>query len=331
MKKTIILIAFLILISTGYSQIVQSSCDASEDVIEDYNVDAGVLTLRKFYNNDLTYKDSIEIPTEDVDTILNALLAVWNATELPARDTVVDMFEISAAFNYDVRVFSIKCDTSIVWANNLIDGIEETGNDTVDSLLNKYQLEYYFHLNLIENNYIYLLTDVNYNMLELSKNFELISGVISVYASSGQYSNHMDENITAEIHTEYVDLEYSFGWGDCMNGCFFWRYWGFRVYYDCSVEYVGSHGYTLLGSDVQDAENSLAIHVFPNPFDNKISISGIVGIFEFSIYNINGEILQKGVVVNNVIDTQNILIPGIYFLELHNNNTVVTKKIYKFN
>ncbi|PLX09335.1 MAG: hypothetical protein C0596_01955 [Marinilabiliales bacterium] len=310
---------------------MQSSCEAPYEITENYKIDAGVLTLRKFYDNDMNYMDSIEIPTLHVDTFLNALLAVWNASELPARDSVVDMLEIYAAFNYDVRGFSFKCDKSLEWANNIIEGMDISGNEEVDSLMELYQLEYYYHLNSIDHYYIYLISHVNYNMPQLSKEFEQIPDIISVFATEGQYANQMDRNITAEIHQEYIDLEYSYGWGDCMSGCLNWRFWNFRTYYDCSVEYIGSHGNLLPSAGVNYNESLSAINVYPNPFYDKIYISGLKGIVEFSLYNTNGDILQKGMVENNIINPKNSLIPGIYFLELINNHTAVTKRIFKLH
>lgn len=327
MKKIALIMTICILSTIVYSQIVQSSCDAPDDVIEDYNVDAGVLTLRKFYENDFTYKDSIEIPTVHVDTFLNALLAVWNATELPARDTVVDMLEIAAAFNYDVRAFRLKCDTS-VWSNNLIDGMETTGNDTIDSLMNKYNLGYLMHLGGIDYHYIWLISSINYNMPQLAKRFEYISGVSYVFATEGQYSSQMKKNIIVEIHQGYVDLEYSFGWGDCSNGCFYWRHWYFRVYDECLVEYLGSDGdvmtwYNIIEGNKQDVE------VYPNPFNDYLYIYGINGSFEYAIMNIKGDVVQREKMEGNIIKIKKVLNPGIYILELQNNNCRFRKKITK--
>jgi len=329
MTKTISIITLCIINLFSFSQIVESSCEAPDSIIEDYNIDAGILTLRKFYENDLPYKDSIEIPSTHVDTFQNALLAVWNATELPARDTVVDILEISTVFDYDIRAFRFKCDNTHQWANNLINGLNETGNETLDSLIDIYQLEYLTHLSGVDYYYIYLSSNTNYNMPVLSKKFEIVPEVISVYATSGQYPYHIQNNITSEIYTDYIDLEYSYGWGDCLNGCFFWRYWDFRVYYDCSVEYLGSHGDLLSGSIIDSPENYSLINIYPNPFFNIIKIEGMEGMIEYTLYNTNGYIIQKGLVQNNIIYIKDSIISGIYLLEIKNSKTVITKKIFK--
>jgi len=274
MKTITILLILLLGTQLLHSQVVESSCEAPDSITDNYEIGAGILTLRKFYEYDIPYKDSIIIPTTHVDTFLNAMLAVWNATELPARDTVVDMLNISAAFNYDVRAFNIKCDSSAVWAENVINGIQPSGNDTIDSLMNKYQLEYFLHLNSVEFYYIYLKSNVNYNMPQLLTLFESIPDVISGFANSGQYAGYVSKDIKAEIFPEYVDLEYSWGWGDCPSGCFYWRYWDFRVYYDCSVEYLGSHGYPLPQADITEINSQHSIQIYPNPVSDCINIVG---------------------------------------------------------
>ena len=41
---------------------------------------------------------------------------------------------------------------------------------------------------------------------------------------------------------EYLELTYSVGYGDCPSGCRFRTYWQFKVFADCSIEYVGNFG-----------------------------------------------------------------------------------------
>ncbi|HKK67201.1 MAG TPA: hypothetical protein VJ946_03280, partial [Bacteroidales bacterium] len=73
MKKLIFTLTILcITIPTlTYGQIVESSCEAPDSIVQKYQDDADVLTLRKFYENDLPWADSIEIPDEHSDTVLN--------------------------------------------------------------------------------------------------------------------------------------------------------------------------------------------------------------------------------------------------------------------
>lgn len=100
---------------TTYGQIVPSSCSAPDSILSKYNDDADRLALRKIYRNNLTYKDSINIPQEHSDTVLNALIAVYNATTLPARDTVVNMFDIHSFPEIIMNGIEVAADSNLSW------------------------------------------------------------------------------------------------------------------------------------------------------------------------------------------------------------------------
>jgi hypothetical protein len=330
MKKNIVIVLLILLHFTfANGQVVESSCEAPDSIVQKYQDDAGVLTLRKFYENELPWADSIEIPEVHSDTVLNALLAVWNAEGLAARDTVVGMLEIDAAMDYAVKLFRIKCDTSVNWMNQIVEGNAVSGNDTVDSLLNLYNLYYSFHSIIDSNNYVYFISEICYNMPQLSKLFEDISGVISVFATSGYIAN-VYENIEIDIYSDNVVLHYSFGWGDCPSGCLNWRHWDFKVYYDCSVEFIESYGDILPGTGINNPNGKYNISVFPNPCNNFIILEGTkINDFPltYAIYNSNGIKVLTGKTTNNRIEFNGKLNNGLYILELYTDTETIRKKI----
>ncbi len=329
--KTKVLVYFLLsilVLATAKSQIIESSCLASDSIVNKYRVDASILTVRKFFENNLPYKDSIEIPAEHVDTVLNALIAVWNATELPARDTVVDMLKINAYPNYSVKQFRIRFDNTnnIIWINNLIEGDSISGNDTVDSLMNKYQL----FLDGVSPPFLYLKTDSIYNMVTLSKLFEPIHGVVDVWTPMGDFYFMLRKDIFSEIRPDYVWLKYFYCWGIAPGDCSWIRNWEFRVYNDCSVEYIGSHGNVILWYNIFDVENDFAsVSVYPNPFDNNIFIDGIEEPFDYSIYTIDGKKIIRNYTENNKIIIPENVKSGIYIFKVKTEKVVFTTKIIK--
>jgi len=330
MKKLLLLLAIMNVVSTTQAQIVESSCVAPEYITEHYRVDASVITLRKFYENNIPYKDSIEIPADHVDTVLNALLAVWNATSLPARDTVVDVLEINTWYDYAVRSFNIKTDTSLLWPQNIINGYEDTGNDTVDSILNTYNLALDDFIDMTSSIYLFFNSFENYNMPQLAKLFEPVYGVISVFAYCGG-NFHVHENIEATIFADYVELRYSYGWGDCPNGCFYWRYWDFRVFNDCSVEYLGSSGDILPFSVLSEIDANENIIVYPNPVKDYLHIStSAKNSYSIKIINLEGQSLfyKTALKGNNEINL-GYFDPGMYIISIRTKNRILTKRIIK--
>ncbi|MBK9593343.1 MAG: hypothetical protein IPO32_18210 [Crocinitomicaceae bacterium] len=86
--------------------------------------------MPKFIEQNSTYPDTIHIPQTHVDTILNALIAVYNATSLPARDTVVTIYGITAQNYPTVDGIYVQVDTTAAWSDSLDNGIIPTGNFT---------------------------------------------------------------------------------------------------------------------------------------------------------------------------------------------------------
>lgn len=73
-----------------------------------------------------------------------------------------------------------------------------------------------------------------------------------------------------------------------------------------------------------------AIHVFPNPFTDQLTIETASGKLDVKIYNLFGvKLLQEEVDGSRVFDLSSFS-PGIYMLQIRNDkNEVVTKKIAK--
>jgi len=330
MKKLIFTLTILcITIPTlTYGQIVESSCEAPDSIVQKYQDDADVLTLRKFYENDLPWADSIEIPDEHSDTVLNALLAVWNADGLAARDTVVEMFDIHSRELYAVNYILIGADSTLAWMQELEAGNIPCGNDTVDSLINRYSLNltnYYSHA---WEDWPRFDGESNLNMGPLGRLFLPIYGV--QYVDTLVNTVLDGDRIDFSINSEFVELTYSYGWGDCLNGCMYRRFWEFNVYYDCSVEYIGSYGNVLEGMSVFEQNKETQIEIYPNPCHDNVNIRGLNKQdmpVVYSIYNSNGIKVLTGKTTNKRIEFNGKLNNGLYILELYTDTETIRKKI----
>jgi hypothetical protein len=333
MKKNIVIVLLILLHFTfANGQVVESSCEAPDSIVQKYQDDAGVLTLRKFYENELPWADSIEIPDAHSDTVLNALLAVWNAEGLAARDTVVGMLDIRAGIDYSINMLTLKCDTTVSWVEQMENGSFPTENDTINALIENYYLSISDIINdtAFPHLYFFLTADSNCNMPQLSTLFEDVSGVISVFATSGNVAHLFHENIEIDIYSDNVVLHYSFGWGDCPSGCLNWRHWDFKVYYDCSVEFIESYGDILPGTGINNPNGKYNISVFPNPCNNFIILEGTkINDFPltYAIYNSNGIKVLTGKTTNNRIEFNGKLNNGLYILELYTDTETIRKKI----
>jgi len=327
MEKVKLIIAILILTSySTYAQIVPSSCSAPDSVITKYKTDAYRMTLRRLLRNNSTYKDTISIPKNITDTTLNALIAIYNATSLVARDTIVKTNPIHSFPNPDLNRINISADSNLVWMQNIRKGISPTGNSTIDSLLNKYKLklQYYYAYKFWPYHSLTLVSDSQYNILAMTKIFKGISGV---YYSDPYSIGGDGNNITDSIYPDHIEIIYSIGWGDCPAGCTERRFWKFKVYWNCSVEFVSSYGNRLPITGVNEIDNSI-IKIYPNPFDDYINIDNINSKFNYTITDLLGQEIKSGFSSTKIEDLKNLQ-NGIYILQINCDNKVWTRKILK--
>jgi hypothetical protein len=309
------------------AQITSSSCIASDSIKALYRNDADRLELRQIYDNNLTWVDSVEIPQAESDTILNALIAVYNATSLQARDTVVDIYHIHT-FPYPVmNNIAVKADTIQLWMQELANGNLTTGESTIDDLISVYLFEQvtYTDLSWGAADVVTFISDSNYNLFPLIAELNLVPGVN--YAQMNSYAGDGNE-IYSTVFPDHVELIYQYSWGDCMSGCINNRYWKFKVYYDCSVEFVLSWG-TLIYYMEWESYNKSGISVAPNPFQNQLIIEGVNEEYHYEIYSISGEKLHSGAETINVISNLDFLSAGIYILIIQTENVLKTIQVVK--
>lgn len=322
-KLPVFLILFIIGIQSLHGQRVPSSCTAPDSIRAFYIEDSEKLAYRKIMRQELDCKDSIIIPKVHLDTVMNALLAVYNATSLPARDSVISIFRIQS-FGPPLNSILISADTNLVWMKNLRSDVFPTGNSFIDSLISVYKFKVdskdYWH------RFFVLESEINYNLNPIIDNLKKIEGVSSV--SSNGYGGDGNE-ITDSVYTDFVELIYSYGWGDCQSGCAYRRFWKFRVYYDCSVEFVESFGTPLDITSVHYVPSDV-VSVFPNPFINTIIVKGISHEFHYTISNILGQKVQSGKSMDLInIDKSIQLSDKIYFLTIVYNKQLINFKLIK--
>ena len=133
----ILVLGFFLCSNHGFGQL---NCIAPDSIIAKYQDDADRLALRKIYRLNSPYVDSVEIPQIVSDTFLNALIAVYNATHIPERDTVVSILDIHTWYIPPMRQVGVAADSSLFWMQQLSEGIIPTGYQALDSIIVKYDL-----------------------------------------------------------------------------------------------------------------------------------------------------------------------------------------------
>lgn len=327
MKKLFLFILPLVSIAGVYGQKVKSSCTASETIKAQYRNDADRMATRRVFKVLSNYIDSSTIPKTWSDTILNALMAVYNADSLPARDTVVFLRKLHTFPNPVLNNFYMAADSNLPWMQQLRKDSLYVGKDSVGYLIKTYDLHVarYYRINKFPYHIIIFESKRNYNLDVITRQFDKLGGVY--YANKSRVEG--DGNDIKDIVTKnFVELVYSFGWGDCSSGCTNKRYWKFNVYYDCSVEFKGSYGTKW---DPGSVSNRVPQNMFvkPNPFRDKIELLNFLANYEYRLFNSSGQMVRSAISHESTIDNLENLPQGIYFLQIIEGRNVRNFKLVK--
>jgi hypothetical protein len=296
MKRFFIWLTIISFVNSD-AQIIPSSCSAHDSVISKYRTDADRIAVSNAtYTN---YGDSVAIDPALRTRFLNALIAVYNATSLATRDTVVSLIKIHTFYNPPLKQFSIQADSNMQWMKNARQNIFPTGNASLDYLMSKYYLKkesYYVPFSSLTH-FLGLSADTNCNisaLVNLAAN--TVPGITSAYPN---WSVGDGNHIFGACSPNFTDLIYSYGTGDCPAGCIYRRNWRFRVYSDCSVEFVDNPKTWPLPVGFDEIQNSPSqTKIYPVPVQNNLNINHSHAD-HIIVYNITGNIIYESKALEN--------------------------------
>jgi hypothetical protein len=313
------------------AQTVQSTCNTSDSIRYRYRVDALRLALRKTNAQAGTFKDSISIDRSLTNQYYQALLAVYNATMLPIRDTVVKFFPVKTNLSPEMFQVNVLATGTLSWMQSLFNSQVPTGNPQIDAYLSKYSL---FPIAYFSGtpDMVILRTDSAYNMKALAGSVKTVSNVIDAMPDSRFYDVY---DITDNSAPGYIGLSYSYGWQDCNTGCKHRIFWNFRIYDSCRVEYMGHSGEPLFaGFANQPLSPGPEVKVFPQP-----TITGKINL-EFAkpsgrkvkvvLYDVLGnEVFSQEISRQSQEVDPGELRPGVYLLVLKEKDRTFSMKLMK--
>jgi hypothetical protein len=210
----------------------------SDSVRALYRTDAGRLALRHVRADSTEAAHRVRLPDRLVETFYNALIHVHTAESLQGREEVVEEFKIHL-FDGFVRDLNVELDEDASWISAWEEGNRFTGKEAVDRLMRRYNLQVDNYRTSPYSTEADLKSETPLNMYALSERFSHINGVQEAYPG-GLVSGR--NGISATLGDDFVELRYSFGYGDCRAGCIHRHYWTFRVYEDGRVTFEGESG-----------------------------------------------------------------------------------------
>lgn len=196
-----------------------------------YREDAAQLAMRFLQTQD-PETDVVELPEERVQFFYDALVHVYNAQGIAARDEIVEIHTFPRHNTHEVL---LAVDTTVAWTQAWRAGDRLTGQPEVDALIEEYDLSVEYNAWSFQH-MVLVRSETPINTVALNRRFERIEGV--TYAEQNGYGGDGDD-IEATVEGDAVVLTYSRGWGDCPAGCIHRAYWAFRVAADGTVRFVG--------------------------------------------------------------------------------------------
>ena len=320
MKKILVLLA---LISSAYNaQIVQSLCTSNDSITQLWKKEAARLTLRRTYKLAGTYKDSVKPEPALQQRYLKALLAVYNATSIAETDTLFKQLFVRTRPNPEMHGLRVNASATLSWMIELFNNQAPTTNTVISSLMLKYNMSY-LYLQSVSNDVVVFMPDSALNLPVLIPHY-LSQGAISA-TNEATFDDTRD--ITDSLNTNFILLSYSYGWINCNDGCDYRRISTFKVYNDCSVEFLGTTGASLyVGISKVNKENLLFKVI--NPSDNQLRFIGTVPAATARIYGTDGRILQQ-FECSSAQSNYSLqpLAKGIYFIELQSPKGKSTQRL----
>ncbi len=307
----------------GRGQSTPTLCDAPDSIKALYQDDADWLALQKTLNSGSTWQDSAAINPVLSDVMMESLIAVYNATTLKARDTVVDLLKIHSLPNPSMKRIVARAEAGATWLDTLMRGYVTTGDITFDSIITAFNLvpDLPIYPPIGGYTYVELKSDKNWNAKQIAPILNSVDS-LSLAFPAVIYGGPIG---TIEItqNSDTALITYSHGWNiptsfGCYTGCPYRRYWQFQVdLSDCSVQYLGSYGDVLPQNYFSFKEEEVKpVQVYPNPFNTSISLENVANGTAFYLYAYNGQLVREGLIEHHRIANLQDLPTGVYLLKV---------------
>ena len=240
-----VLLALLGACRTTTGVIVTSSADDSHVPATEraaYDDDASRLALRAALATGVAAESTtVEIRRDVAGSLYRALIRVYNATDLAARDSVVDIYRVHTLGNPPLRKIGVGVSRGAAWGDAWRRGDRLTGDSEIDALMETWQLELLWFLEMSSLDYDLAVLESAHplNTLALAALFRTVDGVAN---ADPNWMGGDGNDIRASRDSASWRLEYGVGFGDCPAGCTGRAVWAFRVFDDDGVRYEGSTG-----------------------------------------------------------------------------------------
>lgn len=334
MRKIVILVLVVLSLSQGFSQIVPSSCTTPYLLNSIYEPDLKNLALRRLFEVHSPDTAFVKIPDIWIDTIRAGMSAIVNAVSLPQRDSIFNLYCVHDNAPNNIFIYKeimVFVDTSVAWTQAWQNMQTLTGNAVIDNLMTQFGYQIVQFNNFSFGSMALIHTDSLWNINAVINQLEAVPGVLFAEANAiiGTAGTIVYQKVGSTRYYNFV-----FEWNDCFDGCDNSRTWRYRVFEDCSVEFLGIVDWGVFGIEPLPApvncnvftgfpeppDPNSGFRVYPVPATEYLHIQNPgSAIVRIQFFNVNGRLIleknQSEIKIVDISELKNGFYQALFFTE----------------
>jgi len=232
MKKIFYLLISLIAIACDEDSIIQNNQPKiytendvpplTEQLLDKYYADAAFIEFSEIVEDSLSKANQVFLNLSKINQYYTDLILIHKKSYLLGNsffENFLGISNIEAPIMY--MMFAIV-DSSKGWIENIINGHNYTSIESIDSLINNYEVQFKNPISFNEDYMINIYSDKPYNTYALSNKF-LSTNEFNYFDPNGIIGDGGSIKFKTENNLRiYI---YRLGWGDCEAGCMNNHYW----------------------------------------------------------------------------------------------------------
>ena len=252
MKKIYYLLISIIIISCNENNIIQNNQPTeptvyteddvpplTQQLLNIYYAEASFIEFSEIIKDSVLKENQIYLNPNNINQYYDDLILIHKKSYLLGNsffENALGISNLQAPIMY--MMFAIV-DSSKEWIQNIINGYNYTGVESIDSLIRNYQVEFTNPIPFNEDYMINIYSDIPYNTYALSNKF----------FNTNEFNYFLPNAVAGDAFSLKFRTEYSLriyiyrlGWGDCETGCMNNHYWEISVDENNIVKLFNEYG-----------------------------------------------------------------------------------------
>jgi len=236
---------------------VLMSCEEEVDPIPSYEIDDTSLTdsvrngflgqaqeigISNYEFPSTSSLDAAFISESTIQPFYFALVSIYLAENIPARDSVMTMYPFTFAAPDQLHEIIVTVSSTHDWTDDWIRMEMETGITELDQLVELYDLRVTWWRSMAPYHDDYWFTLGTEKLISERGLAELFQSIPEIAIAEPNSMRFDGDWIRGSMSGEDVLIDFEKGWGDCPAGCALDHTWHFQVSPEGDVQYLGSSG-----------------------------------------------------------------------------------------